>query len=187
MKPLILLATLLLSLTATSLIAQTFEQKGPSKMPYNTATQEFQYTGTITQDSVGKNVLMVRAERWFKTFYKNPSSVIKEKTDSSIVGKYQFNIFNTSTGNKLSSGFVHYTFKITCRDNQYTYNVTRINLKSASYFGIENWLTPKNKKEEKNSAEYFEQIAEHLTNLESHLKEVMSAKATEGVQKIITD
>jgi hypothetical protein len=98
MQKTVILITALVMMLTSSLVAQTFEERGPSKMPYNTKTQEFQYTATVAVDSVGRNAMMVRADRWIKAFYKNPTSVLKEKTDSTLLCKYQFNIFNESTG-----------------------------------------------------------------------------------------
>ena len=184
MKKILILFMVAFTTLATQ--AQTFEKKGPESMPFNTETKEFEYKETIQIDSVGQQALMIRAQKWFENIYKNPKSVIKEKTDSTIVGKYQFNLFNDASGTTNTAGFCHYTITITCVDNAYTYDITRINFKSASYLGIEKWLDPKNKKEEALYARYFKQIAEHFDNLTASLKDVMDARATSRPSKVKT-
>lgn len=185
MKKIVLFFAILFTIHTTN--AQKFEKKGPEQMPFNADVKEFQYTETVTLDSIGKATLMIRATKWMENFYKNPSSVFKDRTDSTLVGKYQFNIFNDASGTKNTAGFCHYTISITCRDNSYTYNINRINWKSPSYFGIERWLDAKNKKEETLYAGYFKQISEHMDNLTSSLKSVMDAKAVSKPAKVKTN
>jgi len=182
MKPLFL--TLLFIGIFSLGYGQIFENKGPENMPFNKETKEFHYTETIIMDSISTRQIHKRAMRWFDVFYTNPKSVIKGQTDTTIIGKYHFNLFSETSGTKNTVGFCHYTITITCTNDAYTYDITRINEKANSYKGIEKWLEAKNKKEEKYNEMLFVQVSNHFKLLTDHLKECMNTPTNIALPKV---
>jgi hypothetical protein len=89
-----------------------------------------------------------RALSWFKSYYKNPTDVLKE-TDAAngiITGIHRYKLTKDVAGSKKGdptvkndAGMGSYTIKLMVKDNKYKYEITKINWKQPSYYPIEKW------------------------------------------------
>ena len=94
-------------------------------LPIDEKTNKPVYTEVINVESVAATDLYARAVNWFKTYFKNPSSVIKENDPAThrINGQYRVYIFNEVDGLKNKSGQVRFRIEIVSKEGRYKYKV----------------------------------------------------------------
>lgn len=137
---------ILLFVTAFLFTHFGFSQKEDFKEPALPIDQE---TKLITYSKVidvtaGKDSLYKKGKKWFYTFYKNPTGVIKEDDAPSgkISGKHQVKILNPADkkGIQTMKGIVKYTVTTQFKENKARIIISEINLESSSYTPVEKWL-----------------------------------------------
>lgn len=123
-------------------IAQKEEYKEPA-LPIDKETKLITYTKVI-EINANKDSLFRKGKKWFYTFYKNPTGVIKEEdaVNGKIAGKHQVKILNPADkkGIKTMRGIVKYSITNQYKDNKVRMVLTDINLEATSYTPIETWL-----------------------------------------------
>lgn len=122
--------------------AQKEEYKEPI-LPIDSVTKNITYSKVISINA-SKDSLYKKGKAWYKTFYKNPTGVIRQDdaTNGLIMGKHQIKILNPADkkGVQTMRGIVQYTITTQFKDNKIRIVLNEINLKETSYTPIEKWL-----------------------------------------------
>lgn len=136
-----------------------------SQLPVDADTKLVTYTEVVNMPGLSKKELYKRAEKWFRKYYKNPADVIKENDslNTTIAGVHRFKITREVKGVKNDAGLVQYSIKVMCKDGKYKYEVSRINWKQASYYGIEKWM-------DKSAGSYDPQFESYLAQTDQFVK-----------------
>jgi len=124
--------------------AQQKQPFDPSRIPVEVSTKLFTYLEVIQVPGMTAKEMFARGLKWFNTYYKNPTDVIRE-TDSirgTIKGKARFKIYNPADkdGLRVDAGNVEYTISLGCKDGKFRYTITEINWKQISYYPAEKWM-----------------------------------------------
>lgn len=150
------------------------------KMPVDKETSLITYTGIF--EAPGKaDELYKRGLNWFNTNYKNPTDVIREKEEGKkILGKARFAIhsIDPKTGDQLNDGAVMYDITLQFKDGKCKYEITKINWKKPSYYGIEKWVEENNKAYNTVYSSYLVQTDEYFRDLISKLKKAITTPET---------
>ena len=128
-------------------------------------------SGTSTQ-------LYEKGLAWFNTYYKSPTSVIKEKNPEKGqikgFGRYRLNVVDQKSGAKTPKGQANYDITISFKDGKYRYEITNIIWKQASRFPMEKWISENEKKFNWQYANYLIQVDEGMQELIDNLKAHMA-------------
>jgi hypothetical protein len=166
MKNLFLLVVSL-SMFSTLAFSQKEEYKEP-KLPIDQDTKLITYTKVIDV-TANKDSLFKKGKKWFYTFYKNPTSVIKEEdaANGKIVGKHQVKVLNPADkkGIQTMRGIVKYAVTTQFKENKARIVISEINLENSSYTPIEKWL-------DKTAPGFTTKNYYYLTQLDSLLNDV---------------
>lgn len=155
-----------------------WSQKDPvtaPQMPVDKTTGEVTYEGTVETKGTKAEVYK-KALNWFKAHYKNPAEVIREQDSvgGKITGKARFKIFNEDKkGFRTDAGLVMYSITITAMEGKFTYQITKINWKQPSYYGIEKWMDKASKMYLKVYDFYLYQTDQEIASVITALKNAM--------------
>ncbi len=180
MKKSTLLLAISIVLTITTFAQKKKNQQPPVEIPtFNmTSNSTVEYSEVVEVTGSAAD-LYKKALDWFNTYYKNPSSVIREKKEGeSIKGKGKFRIYdvNQETGSKTpSNGMMMYDITISLKDGKYRYVIEKITQKSSSFVGIEKWINENTDAQRFLTANYLVQVDKELKNVASKLKAHMAA------------
>jgi len=136
------------------------------------------YSEVVTQAGVSPEELHKRCFKWFNTFYKNPGGVIKENVaNQKIKGKGKFHLYlvDGNTGTNTRAGLMAYTIEIGLKDGKYRYNITRINKKAQSFYGIEKLIAANENEYKMSYASYLIQTDKYMKDLIDNLKKSMAS------------
>jgi len=160
---------LALMLSSITISAQKVEYPEPS-LPIDQETKLITYTKVIDVNA-NKDSLFRKGKKWFYTFYKNPTGVIKEEdaVNGKIAGKHQIKILNPADkkGIQTMRGIVRYSVTTQYKDNKARMVISEVNLEGTSYTPIEKWL-------DKTTPGFTTLNYYHLTQLDSIMKVVVS-------------
>ena len=140
------------------------------------------YTGVETVEGDQK-ALYDKALKWFNTYYKNPSSVITSKDESTftIIGKHRFSVYMEQNGQQVRGPLCMYAIKVICKDGRYKYVITDVKQKTSSGYPIEKMVKDQRVKYEHPRGHHIVQMHEHCTAvayaLKKHMKTAAAAKA----------
>ncbi len=181
-----IIPTLVLSLIINFSFSQKKgeEKVQAPKMPVDKETNLITYTGIIeTSGTAGE--LYKRGWNWFNTNYKNPTEVIREKEEGKkISGKARFTIYsNDKEGTQLNDGLVMYDITLQFKDGKCKYEITKINWKKPSYYGIEKWVEENNKMYNSVLSSYLVQTDEYFRDLIAKLKKAITTAETKKSDK----
>jgi len=165
-------------LLVTSFSAMAQKQTAPAvSLPTDSITNLITYESVIDIPNVKANVLYQRALGWFKTFYKNPTEVIRENDTIKfkITGKPRFKINNPpdKAGSKTDAGLVQYTITIAAKDGRFKYEISEFNWKQQSYYACERWMDTQSQTYAPVYAEYLKQLDQYTGDLIRNLKNTM--------------
>ncbi|MEM9023024.1 MAG: DUF4468 domain-containing protein [Bacteroidota bacterium] len=129
--------------------------------------------------------LFDKANIWFSSFYKSPSSVIKtrDKENGVIEGVGMFWLKNTDpkTGAKSNASRIQYYITIKFRDGRYRFMINRIINKRQSKFPIKNWIDEQEKAYNARTADFLVQTDTYFKEkLIPSLKAAMAATEKTG-------
>ncbi len=136
---------LLFLLFSLLFVSQAFSQKKavPPTVPVDSITKLITYEGVVEVKEVSAAELYDRTLEWFRSYYKNPTEVIRENDTLKlrVTGKPRFRISNPpdKSGLKTDAGLVQYTIIVAAKDGRYRYELTAYNWKSLSYYPCERW------------------------------------------------
>jgi len=156
------------------------QQPVTPQLPVDTITHKITYEAVTDVKDAKADVLYKRAMAWFKSYYPNPTEVIRENDSLKfkISGKPRFKIYNPAdkTGLKTDGGLVQYTITVACKDGRFRYELTDYNWKTISYYAIEKWFDTKNQYYTPAMAEYLSQVDIYSR---ATIKSLMDAMAKE--------
>jgi hypothetical protein len=162
---------LALLLVASGLIASAQKEPlaTPFAVPIDSISKLITYEKVVEVKNVSEKELYNRINEWFKTFYKNPSEVIRENDSVKhvIVGKPRFRLSNLSVKDetKTEAGLVQYTITVASREGRFKYEITAFNVKQASYFPCERWLDTKSASYQPVYNDYLQQLDKYTIDL----------------------
>ena len=166
MKNLLLLFIGIIALNLT-VFSQKEDYQEPS-LPIDQVTKLITYS-KMFDVSASKDSLYKKGIKWFYTYYKNPTGVIKEDdaANGKISGKHQVKVLNPADkkGIKTMKGIVRYTVTTQFKENKARIVITEINLESTSYTPIEKWL-------DKSAPGFTTKNYFYLTQVDSLMNEV---------------
>lgn len=177
--------TFLFSILLTHAVAQKRTEVTLPAVPVDSITKLITYEGVIEVKGASAEVLYDRITDWFKSYYKNPSEVIRENDTVKfrITGKPRFKIHNPEDKNglKTDAGLVQYTITVASREGRFKYELSEFNWKQLSYFACERWL-------DKESSSFNTAWISYLEQLDAYSKEVISSlKNRVTKEKIVKD
>ena len=170
-----LLVAVMLTLPA---FAQDVEKPA---LPISERTKKVTYEEVVTVSGADMKELYARSHNWFNTFYKSPSTVIKEASEANgtIVGKHSINIYKyiqekkKDPPKKHQAGLVKYSITIMVKEGRYKYTITEIFKHQSPKLPIEKWMDENDAHKADNYA-YLAQIDEFMKKLTEDLKAAMS-------------
>lgn len=142
-----ILIVLLLSVVTLG-FAQKKNTPAPPDMPIDDKSQLITYQDVVQENATAK-VLYDRALKWVKSFYHNPSEVIKSQDATNYVLKMRSSVriySHQKDGSKLTKNVVYYNFTLQCREGRYRYIITDFNEKATAASPIEKWMNPEDPK-----------------------------------------
>ncbi len=141
--------------------------------PVDDETKLVTYTDVIQVPGVLKDSLYNVALDWMKKFYKSPSQAIKSQSreEGVIEIKHQFQITRKDKGQEVKAGTINYYLTLQFRDGRFKYTITKVNLESTSYFGIEKWINEEVYKKDDNVPGYLQQIDTFMMALIASMEE----------------
>jgi hypothetical protein len=149
-------------------------------MPVNESTKLISYQSVVDEKG-NKDELYKRMMNFVKANYKNATEVLKVQDEASgeIEVVHRFKIFNPANkeGIKTEAGIVSYTLNVKLKDGKYKYEISKINWKQASYFGIEKWMDKNAPSYQANYDFYLMQTDEQIKELEGKLTAAMKITA----------
>ena len=92
----------------------------PPDMPLDNNTQLITYQDVVQVDATAK-VLYDRALKWAKSFYHNPSEVIRSQDPTNYVLKMRSSVriySHQKDGTKITKNVVYYNFTLQCREGR---------------------------------------------------------------------
>ena len=146
------------------------------KMPVDKETNLISYSGVFEAKGVA-DTLYKRGLKWFNSFYKNPTDVIREKEEGKkILGKARFTIYSTDAKaeTQINDGVVNYDITLQFKDGKCKYEITKIHHKNPSYYGIEKWVEENNKAYNAVFSSYLVQTDEYFNDLISKFKKAIT-------------
>lgn len=120
----------------------------PPDMPIDNNTQLITYQDVVQVDASAKD-LYDRALKWAKSFYHNPSEVIRNQDPTNYVLKMRSSVriySHQKDGTKITKNVVYYNFTLQCREGRYRYTITDFNEKATAASPIEKWMNPEDTK-----------------------------------------
>jgi hypothetical protein len=172
------LLILLFAFSALYICAQKQQPVTP-QLPVDSITHKITYEAVTDVKDAKADVLYKRAMAWFKSYYPNPTEVIRENDSLKfkITGKPRFKIYNPAdkTGLKTDAGLVQYTITVACKDGRFKYELTDFNHKENSYYACEKWFDSKNQY-------YSPAMADYLAQIDTYSKATIKS-LLEGVTK----
>lgn len=177
----------LLLLFAGTTYRQAMAQKKKSREQEVIQIPEFpldEGTGLITYSEVVQvsgtaAELYKKGLKWFNTFYKNPSAVIKSRDEAQakISGKPKFRIYidDPNAGVRSNAGTVMYNITLQCKDGRYKYDISKLIWVRSSPFPVEKWIAENKKKYNYAYANYLVQTDQYMKDLIAKLKQHMAA------------
>jgi len=158
-------------------------QRGKNKTVIEAPTFPMDATGQITYtevvDLAGTPATHYKkGSAWFSSFYKSPSSVIKEKNEPESIngtGRFFIKYTDPKSGAKSNAGTIMYDIKIDFKEGKYRYLINRLGVKKASFYGVENWVKENEAEYDAKHADYLVQIDEYFKALVVDLKAKMAA------------
>lgn len=153
--------------TCLNATAQKTQPVVPPSLPVDSITKKITYEKVVEVKNASAGQLYSRINDWFKSYYKNPTEVIRENdsTKFRIVGKPRFRMSNPTVGKDEQ---VQYTITVAARDGRFKYELTDFNWKQISYYACEHWIDTK-------AAGYSPAYNEYLLNLDKTANEVIGA------------
>lgn len=180
MKQNFVLAILVAAFSCSFAQKKNEEKIQAPKMPVNKESGLITYTGIIeTQGNAAD--LYNRGLKWFNTNYKNPTDVIREKEEGQkILGKARFTIYSTDTKTEtqINDGVVMYDITMLFKDGKCKYEITKINWKKPSYYGIEKWVEENNKAYNTDFSSYLVQTDTYFKDLIAKFKKAIATPDT---------
>lgn len=141
------------------------------QMPLSEETKLVSYSGVIDAKAP-KDELYKRGMNFFNSNYKNTADVLKKQDEAGgeIEGVARFKIRNppNKDGIETDAGLVSYTINLKLKDGKYKYEITKINWKQASYYGIEKWM-------DKTSPSYKQNYDYYLVQADQQIKELVAS------------
>ncbi|GIV33803.1 MAG: hypothetical protein KatS3mg031_1338 [Chitinophagales bacterium] len=149
-------------------------------LPVDAATGKVIYTEVVVVEHVPQSQLYQRALQWFKTYFPNPASVIKEQDSVAgrISGQHAIYIFKDVEGKPFKVGQVKYRFTVMVKDGRYKYVADDIFRLTSPKEYAEEWLDESHPDKE-NRFGYARQVHQHITGLIEEFKKAMSAAPAE--------
>ncbi|HRH65056.1 MAG TPA: DUF4468 domain-containing protein [Bacteroidia bacterium] len=141
-------------------------------MPVDSITRLITYEKVVEVKDLKAEILYSRILAWFRTYYKNPTEVIRENDSLKfmIVGKPRFKIFNPADkeGTKTDAALVQYTLTVAAKDGRFKYEFTAFNWKQASYYPCERWMDTK-------AQMYTPVYNDYLLQVDTYTKETINS------------
>ncbi len=149
-------------------------------LPIDEKTGKTVYTGVVQVDGVSQADLYQRALGWFKAYFPNPTSVIKEQDvlAGKISGQHGIYIYKDLNGEQHKVGQVKYTIEVLVKDGRYKFTIDDIFRLQTPKEYAEEWLDESHQDKE-NRFGYARQVHKHMGELIENLKKTMSAAAVE--------
>lgn len=168
---------ILISVLSFHVFAQKKAPVAAVQVPVDSITNLITYEGVTEAPNVKADVLYKRALSWFKTYYKNPTEVIRENDSLKfkIVGKPRFKINNPpdKEGTKTDGGLVQYTITVAAKNGRFKYEITEFNWKQSSYYACERWMDTKSQTYSPVYNEYLKQLDQYTNDLIINLKNAL--------------
>ena len=161
MKKITLLSAILLFIVSTVFAQST-------ALPIDASTKLVTYSGVIDVKGAAKEELYKRGLAWFNSYFKNPASVFRKQDveNGEISGVYAFKVQKTDKAGVKSAGpEVGYTVTIFCKADKYKYEITKLNQKGASYYGIERWMNKSDKAYRPEQDSYLPQVDSQVNTI----------------------
>lgn len=147
-------------------------------LPIDSITKLITYEGVIEVKDANAALLYKRMQEWFRSYYKNPTEVIRENDSikMKMTGKPRMRISNPpdKTGLRTDAGLIQYTITVAAKDGRYRYELTAFNWKQPSYYACERWFDTKSQLWTPSYYDYLQQLDKTSREVISNLQEALS-------------
>ena len=168
-------------LSCLPMLLTCYASLGQASLPLDEKTGKTVYTEVVEVNGVGKADLYQRATGWFKTYFPNPASVIKEQDSEGgrIKGQHAMYIYKKlEDGENFKAGQVKYAIEIQVKDGRYKYTVDDIFKLATPKVYIEEWLKePAPDKEARMG--YLKQVDTQINEMIAKMKESLQLEKVE--------
>lgn len=161
----------LMLLTGVCLFAQK------PAVPLDETTKKAIYTEVVKVEGASQADLYSRALAWFKTYFPNPTSVIKTQDPATgvVSGQHGIYLFKTlDGGEKHKAGQVRYTVEVQVKDGRYKFTIEDIFKLESPKVYLEEWLDESHP-DKTNRFDYATQVDTTMKELITKLKAAMQA------------
>lgn len=157
---------------------ETFEKP---EFTIDETTKMITYQNVVEIEGTKKE-LYNKGLNWYKTYYKNPTNVIREqdKINNKIVGKGRFKILNPKDkkGIQTMAGIVQYTITTHYKDGKIKYVINDINWKQTSKFPAEKWLDETSPSLTPKYNYFLQQVDEYMKKTTANLESKITSKTS---------
>ncbi|MGD1846412.1 MAG: DUF4468 domain-containing protein [Salibacteraceae bacterium] len=172
---------LLLALSTAGMAQKKGKSLELPEFPRDEKTNLVSYNEVVTETG-DKTALYEKGKKWFNTYYKSPSSVIKKQDmEAGVIsgrGRIKLWDIDPKTGERIKTGGIAlYTITIQFKDGRYRYEITDIQWKQASTFPMKKWIDENEKKFNWQYANFLAQVDQEVKALIEDLKADMSVAA----------
>lgn len=164
---------LLFSCIILTVIPALFAQK--PAIPLDETTKKAVYSEVVKVEGVSQADLFNRALAWFKSYFPNPTSVLKVQDPATGVVSGQHGIYfykNLEEEKQFKMGQVRYTVEVQVKDGRYKYTVDDIFKLESPKVYLEEWLNESDP-DKINRFNYAAQVDKNLQELIAKLKIAM--------------
>ena len=154
-------------------IPHLFAQK--PAIPLDETTKKAVYTEVVKVEGVSQADLYNRALAWFKSYFPNPTSVIKAQDPATGVLSGQHGIYYYKTledGKQFKAGQVRYSVEVLVKDGRYKYTIDDIFKLESPKVYLEEWLDESDP-DKVNRFHYATQVDKNMQELIAKLKLAM--------------
>lgn len=156
--------TLIFTIISFTLSAQDSEGEHP--VPYDADKNKIIYQDVVKVQGVDKKTLFERFDEWGKQYYRNYDGKIEAKKKDMNPPLLEIGSWAELDYETMKSERIKYRLKVQFKENRYRYEIYKLHRDKGYFFGLENWIDPKQGSKEK--------MNEKLKTLDQKMNEIIS-------------
>ena len=142
---------------------------GNNSFSQESTSNKISYAESVSVD-FSKTDIKNNVNAWFKSYYKNASSIIKTDNETILVANPHFRILNPKSdkGIQTTAGIIQYTISFKFSEGKYEYELTDFYLKKNTNIPIEKW-------KDKSSPDYQHKYVYYLEQVDVYAKQTIAS------------
>ncbi|MCI5058818.1 MAG: DUF4468 domain-containing protein, partial [Flavobacteriales bacterium] len=174
----LLLLTLFISVSTTVNGQKRKKDEEPIiQLPtFNKNESDKVYYSEVVQTSGSTADIYKRAVKWFNTYYKSPSSIIKETKENEMIrgaGRMRLMGKATESGARAGTAMMLYDVVIYAKEGRYKYELKNFRMKGKTSTDIEKIISDTEANYDRANADYLVQVEENQRKIIQNIKKTM--------------